>query len=104
MQLAPLLWLILPLLPSQAPARGLSLPADRGVLRILSNGELVGTERFEIEAAGDGYRTQGEIKLKMPGGDASETGTLSLNHNLEVISYTRIQKSPKRGMVQVQFS
>lgn len=104
MQLAPFLWLILPFLPSQAPARSLSLPADRGVLRILSNGQLIGTERFEIEATGDGYRTQGEIKLKMPGGEASETSTLSLNRNLEVISYTRIQKSPKRGMVQVQFA
>lgn len=76
--------------------------ADSGVFRILSNGQQIGTERFQIETTPTGCRARGEIRLKMPdGGEASETATLDLNRNLEVIRYERIQKSPKKASVNV---
>ncbi len=78
--------------------------ADSGVFRILSNGQQIGTERFQIETVPTGYRAHGELRLKMPdGGEASETATLDLNRNLDATGYARIQKSPKKAGVTVAF-
>lgn len=78
--------------------------ADHGIFRILSEGQQIGTERFEIESKAEGYQARGELRLKMPGaGEASETSKLTLNRSLEVTSYERLQKSPKKAGVTVAF-
>jgi hypothetical protein len=85
---------------AQPPALG-SL-TDHGSLKILAGGQLVGTERFDIDPVGEGFRMRGELKLKMPNGrDASESSVINLTHNLTVTSYTRVQKEPKKASVQV---
>lgn len=86
----------------------LYLPAaevtDKGVLKILANGQQIGTERFEITAAGDGYKAIGELKIKMPNGqDANETSLLTMDKDLLLRSYTRDQKSPKKAGIKVEF-
>lgn len=84
---------------------GQSLPfTDHGTLKITSNGQLLGTERFDIEPAGDGYRMRGELKVKMPnGGEATESTVMNLAKDLTITSYTRLQKSPKKASAQVDF-
>ena len=78
---------------------------DKGVLRILANGQQIGTERFEIVATGDGYKASGELRLKMPNGqDANETSVLMLNKDLILTSYTRDQKSPKKAGIKAEFN
>ncbi len=78
--------------------------SDRGSFRILSSGQLIGTERFEIETAPNGYRFYGEIRVKVPGsGEAQETATLMLNRDLEATTYERAKKSPKKGSLTVKF-
>ncbi len=86
---------------AQAPASFL----DHGTLKILSAGQVLGTEKFDIEQAGDGYRLKGELKLKMPNGaDATESSVLNVTRDLKVTSYTRVQKAPKKASVQVDFA
>jgi hypothetical protein len=88
--------------PAQAPADSF---LDHGTLKILVGGQLLGTEHFDIEAAGEGYRMKGDLKLKMPNGaDATESAVLNLNHDLIVTSYMRLQKSPKRASIQVNIA
>ncbi len=78
---------------------------DKGVFRILAEGKQIGTERFEIESTGSGYRARGDLQVRMPGaGEATESSVLNLNGNFEVTSYTRIQKAPKKASAQVEFS
>jgi hypothetical protein len=75
---------------------------DHGSLKILAGGRVVGTETFDIEPAGEGYRMRGELKVKMPDGkDASESSVMNLSHDLLVTSYTRVQKAPKKASIQV---
>ncbi len=77
---------------------------DHGTFRVSSAGQLLGTERFDIETLSDAYRARGEIKLKMPGsGEASESATLNVSGALQPFSYTRIQKAPKKASVEVVF-
>ena len=76
---------------------------DHGAFRITSNGQVLGTERFDIEAAGTGFRLRGELKIKTPGGEATESSVMNVARDLTVTSYTRVQKSPKKASVQVDF-
>ena len=93
-----------PGVPASRDAPALVLAHDRGIFRILSNGQQIGTERFEINSTADGYRAHGEIRVKLPNAaEASETASLTLNRSLEVTSYERLQKSPKKASVTVQF-
>jgi hypothetical protein len=78
---------------------------DHGSLKILAGGQLVGTETFDIEPAGAGFRMRGELKVKMPNGnDASESSVINLSHELTITSYTRLQKSPKKASVQLEMA
>ena len=75
---------------------------DRGSLKILAGGQVVGTETFSIEPAGEGFRMRGELKVKMPNGkEASESSVINLSHDLMVTSYTRVQKAPAKASIQV---
>src|SRR5436309_11680743 len=38
---------------------------DHGTLKILVDNQLVGTEKFDIEPAGEGYRLKGDLRVKM---------------------------------------
>ena len=49
--------------------------ADRGFFRILSNGQSIGTERFEITVTANGYQVKGEINVKMPNGQGDRKST-----------------------------
>src|SRR5258707_591924 len=74
---------------------------DHGTFKILSGSQLLGTEKFDIEQAGDGFRMKGELKVKMPSGpEAVESSVVNLSREMIVTSYTRIQKSPKKASVQ----
>jgi hypothetical protein len=76
---------------------------DHGTLKILAGGQLVGTETFSVEPAGEGFRLRGELKVKMPDGkEASESSVMNLSHDLLVTSYTRLQKAPKKASIQVE--
>jgi hypothetical protein len=89
-----------PAQPAQPAASG-NL-TDHGTLKILAGGQLVGTETFDIEPAGTGFRMRGELKVKMPNGkDASESAVINLTQDLIVTSYTRVQKSPTKASVQM---
>ena len=92
------------LLLAQAPAPADSF-IDHGTLKIMIGAQVLGTERFDIETAGDGYRMKGELKLKMPNGaDATESSVMNLNHDYIVTSYTRLQKSPKKASIQMNIA
>jgi hypothetical protein len=92
------------LLLGQSPAPADSF-LDHGTLKILVGGQVLGTEHFDIEAAGDGYRMKGDLKVKMPNGaDATESAVINLDRDLIVTSYTRLQKSPKKASIQVNFA
>jgi hypothetical protein len=115
-------WILLPCLglaqtpaqlttpPPEVPAKPVDLappasPLDSGVLRIMVNGQVAGRESFEIEQNGSGYRARAEIKVRMPGGkEAVESAVLNVTHLFDVLSYTRLQKSPKKASVQLEFS
>lgn len=78
---------------------------DRGTFKTVIAGKVLGTEQFEIETAGEGYRMKGEIKLKMPNGsEASESTVINLSHDLLITSYTRLQKAPKKASIVMNFS
>lgn len=78
---------------------------DKGVLKIIANGQQVGTERFEIAATADGFKATGELRIKMPNGqEAMETSVLTMDKDLLLTSYVRDQKSPKKAGVKVEFS
>ncbi len=76
---------------------------DHGTLKIVAASQVVGTETFSIEPAGDGFRMRGESKVKMPNGaDASESSVINLSRDLTILSYTRVKKSPTRASIQVE--
>ena len=78
---------------------------DKGVLKILANGQQIGTERFEIAPTDDGYKASAELRIKMPNGqDTNETSVLLLDKQLLLTSYTRDQKSPKKAGIKVEFN
>jgi hypothetical protein len=75
---------------------------DRGSLKIMAGGQVVGTETFSVEPAGEGFRMRGDLKVKMPDGkEASESSVMNLSRELQVTSYTRVQKAPKKASIQV---
>lgn len=77
---------------------------DHGTLKVMAGGQVIGTERFDIEPAGEGFRMRAEARLKMPNGaDANESTVMNLGKDLSLMSYTRLQKTPKKASAQVDF-
>jgi len=90
--------------PTLLAFQGAGSDTDRGVFRIQSDGQPIGTERFEITPSGDGLRVTGELNLNVSGvGRMTETSTLALRGGVEPVNYERVQKSPKRQSILVTF-
>ncbi len=90
-------------LPGEEPLAEQSLK-DKGLLRIYSNGQEVGVERFKIAPKAEGVQATAELQIKVEGvGRMKETANLVLRNGIEPISYKRVQKSHKRGSATLTF-
>ena len=97
-------FLLILLLCQVGPLFGEQPLKDKGVLRIYSNGQEVGVERFKIVPRAEGVQATAELQIKVEGvGRMKETATLVLRNGIDPIRYKRIQKSPKRGSAVINF-
>ena len=97
-------FLLILLLCQAGPLFGEQPLKDKGVLRIYSNGQEIGVERFKIVPRAEGVRATAELQIKVEGvGRMKETANLVLRNGIEPISYKRVQKSPKRGSATLTF-
>jgi len=73
--------------PQKDPARS-RLVADKGKLRIVIDGQAVGTEEFQISGAGSDWTTRSEVKIQIPGAAAAKiTSTLRLGAQERPLHY-----------------
>jgi hypothetical protein len=89
----------------KAPA-GKSSPfvADRGKLRITLDGQVVGTEDFEISPAGNDWHAKGKSEIKLPSGGAMiVSGQLKLAADGTPRRYEWSAQADKKASATVEF-
>jgi hypothetical protein len=93
-----------PASPAQ-PANGPSVfSPDKGKLRILINGQQVGSEEFEISASGDAWIERSSMSAHAPsGGDIKATGQLKLSPDGAPIRYDWSAEAQKKATGTVEF-
>jgi hypothetical protein len=88
----------------QSDARKGALAADKGKLRMLLDGQAVGTEEFSISASGAEWTTRGEARIQMPGGAAQTiTGRLRLAPDAAPLSYEWSTQAEKKNSGSMTF-
>jgi hypothetical protein len=82
-----------------------ALAEDRGKLRILQDGQLMGTEEFSIGRSGQAWMCHGSVELKIPGaGSASVSSQMQLSAEGALQQYTWTSKSDRKVTGGVIFS
>jgi hypothetical protein len=77
---------------------------DKGKLRIIINGQQVGSEEFEISASGDTWIARGSMSAHVPGGgDVKATGQLKLSADGEPVRYDWSAEALKKATGAVDF-
>ncbi len=88
-------------IPADAPS---VFSADKGKLRILVNGQPVGSEDFEISQSGGGWVERSSTSAHAPGGgDIKATGQLSLAADGTPIRYEWSAEAQKKATGSVDF-
>jgi hypothetical protein len=87
----------------KAAAAGL-LAADKGKLRILLNGQQVGTEEFEVAADGANWMARGSVQLTPADGPATRvTSALQLQPDGTPLSYEWSSQTDKKNGAHILF-
>jgi hypothetical protein len=89
--------------PNAAAAAAMFAP-DKGKFRITLDGQLVGSEEFEISSAGDAWMARGSTNAHVPGGtDIKATGQLKLSADGAPIRYDWSAQLEKKATGKVDF-
>lgn len=78
-------------------------PPDRGKLKIMVNGQQVGSEEFEINASNNGWVAHGNTEIKSAQGAARVSGTLSMNADGTPARYEWSTQGAKKASAVVGF-
>ena len=77
---------------------------DRAKLKILLDGQAVGSEEFEIGASGDAWMAKGFTELRLPdGGNARVSATLQLRGDGSPKSYEWTSQGAKKNGARIAF-
>jgi hypothetical protein len=88
--------------PARQPAGALA--ADKGKLRIVLDGQPVGSEEFEIAASGANWIARGSTNIHAPGSEAAEVhATLRLAADGTPLTYEWSAKTPKKASASIEF-
>jgi hypothetical protein len=94
-------------LPAQARSPNAPELNDRGVFELFAAGKSIGTETFSIRARSGRIEAQGEGHLRMDQNgkiiEARTSSSLSLDSQLDPISYTWSQKGTQSSQLSVDF-
>jgi hypothetical protein len=95
--------------PKQAPAKpassGAGFVPDKGKFRILLNGQLVGTEEFEISSSDNTWSARDSTTMRVPGsGEIRTTGQLRLAADGTPIHYDWTSQADKKASGAVDFA
>ncbi len=89
---------------AQKAAAGSKLAADKGKLRILLDGQQVGTEEFQLSGSGTDWTSHSEVKLQTPGGPSAKiTSNLRLGAQERPLSYDWSLEGDRKISGRVQF-
>ncbi len=78
--------------------------ADKAKLKILLEGQPVGSEEFEIAASGDAWMAKGATELRLPdGGNARVSATLQLRGDGSPKSYEWTSQGEKKNGARIAF-
>ena len=81
-----------------------ALAADKGKLRMVIDGQPVGSEEFSISASGPEWSARGEARIQIPGGAAQTiTGRLRLGADGAPLSYEWSMQGEKKNSGSVTF-
>jgi hypothetical protein len=81
------------------------LAPDKGKFRILLDGQVIGSEEFEISSSGETWMARGSTSAHAPGeGDIKATGQLKLAANGAPIRYDWSAQSQKKASGAVDFT
>ncbi len=85
--------------------QGGPLAPDRGKFRILLNGQVVGSEEFEVSSSGGTWTARGSTTIRSPGGaDVKATGQLKLAVDGAPIHYEWSAQAQKKASGSVEFT
>jgi len=104
-----------PALPNHPPAQGDKsgkpavqaglLTPDKGKFRILLNGQVVGSEEFEVSSSGGTWTARGSTTIRSSGGaDVKATGQLKLAVDGTPIHYEWSAQAQKKASGSVEFT
>ncbi|HWF38849.1 MAG TPA: hypothetical protein VG322_10035 [Candidatus Acidoferrales bacterium] len=91
------------LLPAAHPAGG-TLVADKGRFRIMSGGQQVGKEEFEIASTGADWVARGTSEVKTAEGIARVNGTLEMHSNGSPVHYDWSTQGTKKAAAAISFN
>lgn len=91
--------------PGQKKAAGQGLFApDKAKLKILLDGQPVGSEEFEVTGSGDAWTAKGATELRLPeGGSARVSATLQLRADGSPKSYEWTSQGEKKNGARIAF-
>jgi hypothetical protein len=90
--------------PGQKKAAQSRFAPDKAKLRILLDGQPVGSEEFEITASGDAWMAKGATELRLPeGGNARVNATLHLRADGSPKSYEWTSQGEKKNGARITF-
>lgn len=88
-----------------SPPAGLSAAQiQKGSLRILQNGKLLGSERYEIAATASEIQTRGQIEITVDDTTIRQSATLLLRANLAPRRYEWKMEEPEKSWRRLEFN
>ena len=84
------------------PAVPAAAQSQEGRLRILSRGQAIGSERYEINATATEISARGEVTLQSGNEKTRQTATLLLNPDGSLRSYEWKQEEPRKSWVRME--
>ncbi len=90
----------------RSASKSVSVPAfapDKGKLRILVNGQQVGSEEYEIGSGNGGWIAHGNAEIQSPDGAIHVTGTLALHADGTPVRYEWSTQGAKKASAVVAF-
>ncbi|MFQ5663114.1 MAG: hypothetical protein ACE5HL_04720 [Terriglobia bacterium] len=97
-------WLLAAALLASLAAGLAAAESQKGRLRILQNGQPIGSERYEITATATEIHARGEIELRMDGVKVRQTASLLLNRELVPRKYEWKMEEPVKSWRRVEFT
>jgi len=91
------------LLPAARPAAA-TLAADKGRFRIMSGGQQVGREEFEIAPNGTDWVARGTAEVKTSEGTSRVSGTLEMHNDGSPVHYDWSTQGTKKAAAAINFN